>query len=252
MIDLTMFDVFAFDLDGVVTNTAVVHAAAWKRSFDDLLERSGSGKSWEPFDIEREYRTYVDGKPRRDGIRSFLDARGLSLPEGNPGDRSDANTIYGLSARKNRYFVERLAEEGVEVYQDAAILIHRARASGVKTALVSASENCPAVLAAARLTDVFDVRVDGLDIARLGLRGKPAPDTFLEAARRLGVEARRCAVFEDAIAGVRAGRAGNFGLVIGVNRAGDAEALRRGGADVVVATLDELELTGGGAALERR
>jgi alpha,alpha-trehalase len=252
VIDLTRFDAFAFDLDGVVTKTAAVHAAAWKRSFDELLERLARGETWEPFDLEHEYRTYVDGKPRRDGIRSFLASRGISLPEGNPGDRSEANTLHGLAVRKNRYFLDHLAAEGVHVYPDAALLISRARAHGVKTAVVSASENCGAVLAAARLTDLFDVRVDGLDIARLGLRGKPAPDTFLEAARRLGTEPRRCVVFEDAIAGVRAGRAGDFGLVIGVDRVGHAEVLRRSGADVVVTALDELELTRGGADLELR
>jgi beta-phosphoglucomutase family hydrolase len=244
-IDMTCFDAFAFDLDGVVTKTAAVHAAAWKRSFDELLERLARGTTWEPFDIEREYRTYVDGKPRRDGIQSFLESRGITLPEGTPGDRSEANTINGLAARKNHYFLERLAEQGVDVYPDAAALIANAKAHGVKTAVVSASENCAAVLAAARLTDAFDVRVDGLDIARLGLRGKPAPDTFLDAAKRLGVEPGRCAVFEDAIAGVQAGRSGRFGLVIGVDRVGAADALRRSGADVVVTALDEIELRRG-------
>jgi beta-phosphoglucomutase family hydrolase len=250
-IDIAKFDAFAFDLDGVVTKTAAVHAAAWKRLFDELLERRASGEAWKPFDVEREYRTYVDGKPRRDGIRSVLDERGISLPEGNP-DSPEVNTINGLAVRKNRYFLDHLAEQGVDIYQDAALLISRARAHGVKTAVVSASENCAAVLAAARLTGLFDIRVDGLDVARLGLRGKPAPDTFLEAARRLDAEPGRCVVFEDAIAGVRAGRAGNFGLVVGVDRVGAAENLRRGGADVVVTALDELELIRGGAELESR
>ncbi len=249
-IELTRFDAFAFDLDGVVTKTAAVHAAAWKRSFDELLERLASGGTWKPFDIEREYRIYVDGKPRRDGIRSFLEGRGISLPEGSSDDGPEANTIYGLAVRKNRYFLDHLEREGVDIYQDAALLISRARAQGVKTAVVSASENCFAVLAAARLTGLFDIRVDGLDIGRIGLRGKPAPDTFLEAARRLDAEPGRCVVLEDAIAGVRAGRAANFGLVIGVDRVGDAEALRRGGADVVVTALDEIELIHSGTKLE--
>jgi beta-phosphoglucomutase family hydrolase len=252
VIDLTRFDALIFDLDGVLTKTAVVHAAAWKRAFDELLEHLASGEPWVPFDVEREYRTYVDGKPRRDGIRSFLEARGISLPEGTPADEPHANTIHGVAARKNRYFLEHLAARGVEVYGDGAALISRTLAEGVKIAVVSASENCAAVLAGAGLTGVFPVRVDGLDIRQFGLRGKPAPDTFLEAAARLGLEARRCVVFEDAIAGVEAGRAGNFGLVIGVDRVGQADALARGGADVVVTTLDEIELVGGRAELELR
>lgn len=252
VIDPARFDAFAFDLDGVVTETAVVHAAAWKRTFDELLERLARGETWEPFDVAVEYRTYVDGKPRRDGIRSFLDARGLFLPEGNSGDVPATNTIHGLAARKTRHFLDHLAKRGVRIYRDAAQLIARAKAHGIKTAVVSASENCAAVLGAAHLTDVFDVRVDGVDIARLGLHGKPAPDTFLEAARRLDTEPARCVVFEDAIAGVRAGRAGNFGLVIGVDRVGDAEALRRAGADVVVTKLDQIELARSGAGLELR
>jgi beta-phosphoglucomutase family hydrolase len=243
VIDLARFDAFACDLDGVVTQTAAVHATAWKRLFDELLERLAQGKSWKPFDIEREYRNHVDGKPRRDGIRSFLDARGISLREGSPDDGPDADTVYGQAARKNRYFLDQLAVAGVQVYDDALRLIARARSAGRRVAVVTASENCAAVLAAAGLTTLFDVRVDGTDIARLDLAGKPAPDTFLEAARRLGARPDRCAVFEDAIAGVQAGRAGNFGLVVGVDRVGDARSLRRAGADVVVTSLDELELT---------
>ncbi len=250
LIDLDGYDAFALDLDGVVTRTAVVHAAAWKRSFDELLERLSAGRTWTPFDVESEYRTYVDGKPRRDGIRSFLGARGISLPEGTSVDGVDANTIDGLAARKNRYFLDHLATHGDGVYQDAADLISRAKAHGVRLAVVSASENCAAVLEAARMTGVFDVRIDGLDIVRLGLRGKPSPDTFLEAAKRLDAEPGRCVVFEDAIAGVRAGRAGNFGLVVGVDRVGSADALRSGGADIVVTALDELVLGRGGVELE--
>lgn len=252
VIDLARFDALSFDLDGVVTQTAAVHAAAWKQLFDELLERLACGKAWEPFDVDREYRTYVDGKPRRDGIRSFLDARGISLREGSPDDGPEAETVHGQAARKNRYFLDHLAVQGVQVYDDATRLISRARTARLGIAVVSASENCAAVLAAAGLTTLFDVRVDGTDIARLGLAGKPAPDTFLEAARRLGARPDRCAVLEDAIAGVQAGRAGKFGLVVGVDRVGHGEALRRAGADVVVPSLDELELTRGPSKVELR
>ena len=248
-IELARFDAFAFDLDGVVTNTAAVHAAAWKRAFDELLEGLANGKPWQPFDLDREYRAHVDGKPRRDGIRSLLESRGISLSEGKPGDGPEAPTIHGLAERKNRYLREQLRSTRVEVHEDAVVLLHEARSCRVRVAVVSSSENCSAVLVSARVFDLFDVRVDGLDSARLGLRGKPAPDTFLEAARRLGAEPRRVVVFEDAIAGVRAGRAGDFGLVIGVDRVGHAEALRRAGADVIVTSLAELELTRGRAVV---
>lgn len=251
VIDPARFEALLFDLDGVVTQTAVVHAAAWKRAFDELLASRARGQPWDPFDIEHEYRRYLDGKPRREGIRSFLVARGFSLPEGTPSDGPAASTVHGLAARKNRYLVEHLAARGVEVYPDAVVLLIRARAAGLRTAVVSASENAATVLLAARLTEMFDVRVDGLDAARLGLRGKPAPDTFLEAARRLGARPHRCVVLEDALAGVRAGRAGRFGLVVGVDRVGDADALRASGADLVVTALDQLEVRGGGAAMTR-
>ena len=250
-LDLARFEALLFDLDGVVTRTAAVHARAWKRTFDELLAELAGGAPWQPFDLDREYRAHVDGKPRRDGIRGFLGARGIALPEGDPGDGPGARTVHGLAARKNRQLLERLAEDGVEVYPDAVRLLARARADGCKIAVVSASENCEAVVAAADLTSQFQVRVDGVDIARRGLRGKPAPDTFLEAAARLAVAPRRSVVLEDAIAGVAAGRAGGFGLVIGVargDRAEQAAALRRAGADAVVASLDELELVRGPAA----
>jgi beta-phosphoglucomutase family hydrolase len=247
-IDRHRIDALLFDLDGVLTRTAVVHAAAWKRLFDEFLRRQASGQPWRPFDIESDYRRYVDGKPRRDGVRSFLQSRGLILPEGMREDGPEAETIHGLAERKNGYVLAHLAGKGVQPYEGAVTVIREARARGFKTAVVSASENCAAVLAAADLAELFDVRVDGTDIARLGLRGKPAPDTFLEAARRLGVEPARAVVFEDAIAGVQAGRAGGFALVVGVDRVSHAEALRRNGADVVVTRLSELELAGGGAA----
>jgi alpha,alpha-trehalase len=241
-IDPSRFPAFAIDLDGVVTKTAAVHAAAWKRLFDELLARRAGDRSWQPFDADREYRVYVDGKPRREGLRSFLASRGISLPEGAPGDAGELDTIHGLAARKNRYVLERLAAHGVEVFDDAVAFLRNARARGIHLAVVTASQNCAAVLAAARLTDAFDVRVDGNELARLGLRGKPAPDSFLAAARQLGMAPRQVVVLEDAIAGVKAGRAGGFGLVIGVDRTGHAEELEDAGADAVVASLDELDL----------
>lgn len=234
-------DAFAVDLDGVVTRTAAVHAAAWKRLFDDFLARRAGGKEFAPFE-QHDYRTYVDGKPRRDGVRAFLAARGIELPEGSADDDPEADSIHGMAARKNRYFQEVLARSGVEVFPDAVALLRRARAQHVSLAIVSASENCAAVLAAARIRELFDVEVDGRDAIALGLRGKPAPDTFLEAARRLHRNPQRIAVFEDAIAGVEAGRAGGFGIVIGVARAGTADALRAAGAHHVVSTLDEIEI----------
>lgn len=248
VIDLRERDAFLFDLDGVVTRTAALHAAAWKRLFDEVLARR-DGPGFVPFDLDADYRRYVDGKPRFAGIRSFLDARGIALPPGTPADDAERDTIHGLGQRKNRFFTALLAERGVDVYDAAVRLLHALRARGVRTAVVSSSRNCAAVLRAARLTGLFDVRVDGRDLARdAGLRGKPAPDTFLEAARRLGVPPARCVVLEDAVAGVEAGRRGGFGLVIGVGD--DADALRAAGADVVVADLGALRLGGDAVAAD--
>jgi beta-phosphoglucomutase family hydrolase len=241
-IDLSRFDAFAFDLDGVVTDTAITHATAWKRTFDELLERLANGRAWKEFEIDRDYRRFVDGKPRRDGIRSFLASRGIELAEGTDDDDPTHDTIVRLAARKQAYVSEQLESEGVDVYQDALVLLRATRARHVATAVVTASENCAAILAAAGIGELFDVRVDGIDIAHLNLRGKPAPDSFLEAARRLRSRPQRCVVFEDALAGVRAARSGDFGLVVGVDRVGQGADLRRTGADVVVTNLDEIEL----------
>jgi alpha,alpha-trehalase len=238
---------FIFDLDGVVTRTAGLHAKAWKRLFDDYLSRRS--EPFRPFDADTEYRRFVDGKPRYEGVRSFLESRGITLPYGDPSDPPDRETICGLGNRKNAFFQEVLARDGVEVFEGSVVFIRDLKAKGVKTALVSSSKNTKAVLAAARLTNIFDVVVDGVEAARLGLKGKPHPDTFLEAARRLGVNAERTAVVEDAIAGVEAGKAGGFGLVIGVARSGNGAALLANGADLVVGDLAEL---GGGAALLAR
>jgi len=230
------------DLDGVLTKTASVHAAAWKELFDGFLARHAAGKGGAvtPFDIERDYREYVDGKPRYDGVRSFLASRGLTLPQGDPADPPDRETICGLGNRKNGLFLDRLAREGVAVWPDAVALVRAARARGMKLAVVTSSRNGAAVLDAAGLTAMFDLRVDGQDVERLGLPGKPAPDMFLEAARRLGVEPRRAAVLEDAVAGVAAGHAGGFAVVVGVDRVGQADRLAAHGADLVVSNLEDL------------
>jgi beta-phosphoglucomutase family hydrolase len=245
-VDLHELEAFLFDLDGVVTRTASVHAAAWKQLFDDYLERRAraEGTTYVPFDPVADYEKYVDGLPREAGVRSFLSARGISLPPGNPDDGPEIETLSGLSSRKDQYFMQRLAEHGVEVYDGAVNFIKRARARGIRTAIVSSSQHCAAVLDAASLTRLFDVRVDGIDLRRLGLPGKPAPDMYLEAARRLGALPDRAAVFEDAIVGVQAGRAGQFRLVVGIGRGDHALALQSHGADIVVADLRELSLKG--------
>jgi trehalose 6-phosphate phosphatase len=244
VIALREFDALLFDLDGVVTRTAAVHAAAWKRLFDEYLRRRAdrTGESFRPFDVDTDYLTFVDGKPRYDGVRSFLESRGVALPEGTPEDEPGEETVCGLGNRKNMYFREQLRAGGAEVFDTTVHLIRAAREHGLKTAVVSSSKNCAEVLDAAGLADLFDTRVDGVELERLGLPGKPAPDMFLEAARRLGAEPGRAVVFEDAVSGVQAGRAGAFGLVVGVDRSGQADALREAGADIVISDLGELEL----------
>jgi beta-phosphoglucomutase family hydrolase len=231
-----------FDLDGVITKTAVVHAAAWKEMFDSYLrERSRrSGEPFVPFDPVRDYDEYVDGKPRADGTRSFLASRGIELSEGSDGDSPDAETIHGLGNRKNQIVQRRIREDGVEAYESSVRYVRAARDAGLRRAVVSSSANCRDVLVAAGIEDLFEVRIDGLVAKREHLRGKPAPDTFLAGARALGLDPGAAAVFEDALAGVEAGRAGRFGFVVGVDRAGQADALREHGADTVVADLVEL------------
>lgn len=227
------------DLDGVLTKTAAVHAAAWKQVFDAYLsERAASGaEPYRPFDIEADYRNYVDGKPRYEGAESFLRSRGIALPFGAPDDPPDRPTVCGLGNRKNEVYRERLKEGAIEVYETSVGFVRRAKAQGLKAAVVSSSENCGAVLEAVGLSGLFDAVVDGMEIARLGLRGKPAPDMYLEAAKRVGVEPGRAAVVEDALSGVKAARAGGFELVIGIDRAGRPQALRVSGADIVVSDL---------------
>lgn len=237
------FDGVAFDLDGVLTNTALVHETAWKRVFNDYLERHSKleNRPFIPFSSS-DYRNYVDGRSRDDGIRTFVAARGFILPEGTPDDGPDRDTVQGLSHRKNALFIDFLEHDGAHAYPHTVPLLQRLRAAGFKTAVISASKNCAEVLRAAGITELFDVRVDGLDRERLGLRGKPAPDTFLEAARRLGTEPCRIMVVEDALAGVEAGHAGGFGLVVGVNRDDRPDNLGAHGADVVVSDLSKIQV----------
>jgi len=236
------YDAVLFDLDGVLTDTAGIHAACWKRTFDEFLrDRAGrTGDRFQAFDVETDYRLHVDGKPRANGVRDFLQSRGIELPEGSPDDPPGADTVCGVGNRKNLLVNEALQEGGIVVYEGSVALVRALRDAGKKTGVVSSSANCAAVLQAANIQDLFDVRVDGKLAAELGLAGKPAPDTFLEAARELGVDARRTVVVEDAISGVQAGRDGGFGLVIGIARHDEPGVLRRNGADVVVSDLDEL------------
>ena len=231
-----------FDLDGVLTQTAKIHAAAWKEMFDAFLrERAAqTGESFEPFDPVADYDEYVDGKPRYDGVRSFLAARGIALPEGTPDDPPDAATVHGLGNRKNELVLAMIERQGVEVYEGSVRYVRAVRDAGLGRAVVTSSANADEVLAAAGIDDLFDVRIDGVVAAREHLEGKPAPDTFLAAARALEVAPDRAAVFEDALAGVAAGRAGRFGLVVGVDRVGQADELREHGADVVVGDLSDL------------
>jgi beta-phosphoglucomutase family hydrolase len=231
-----------FDLDGVVTKTALVHAAAWKQMFDAFLREyaAETGTAFVPFDQVGEYDRYVDGKPRLDGTRSFLRSRGIELPEGSPDDPPGAHTIYGLSNRKNALVLEIIDKSGVEVYEGSVRYIRRVREAGLRTAVVSSSANTVRVLNAAGIAGLFDTRIDGVIAKQRGLAGKPAPDTFLAGAQDLGVPPARAAVFEDALAGVEAGRAGHFARVVGVDRTGQAKELAEHGADIVVRDLEEL------------
>ena len=235
------FDAVLFDLDGVLTDTASLHARAWKQMFDEFLRRYSAEHDlpFQPFDIATDYRTYVDGKPRYEGVSAFLESRRIVLPEGSIDDPPDAVTTFGLGNRKNQ-MVQRLMAEGVEPYPESVEFVDRLRAQGIRTAVVSSSRNAKPVLEAAGIADRFEDVVDGIVSAQEGLEGKPAPDTFLAAARRLGVSPERTVVIEDAIAGIEAAKGGGFGLVIGVDRANQADDLRAHGADVVVLNLGEL------------
>jgi beta-phosphoglucomutase family hydrolase len=236
------FDAVLFDLDGVITATAKVHAACWKEMFDEYLKRRAerNNEPFRPFDIEEDYKLYVDGKPRLDGVRGFLESRGIDLPTGGPESSADSETIMGLGTRKDQMVKDHIATEGVEVYEGSLAFIRTLHDEGFKTAVVSSSKNCLAVLQATGTEELFDVRVDGEVAARLKLPGKPAPDTFLKAAEELGVDPARAVVVEDAIVGVKAGRNGKFGLVIGVAREENGEVLKQSGADIVVSDMAEL------------
>lgn len=233
---------FLFDLDGVLTSTASVHAAAWQAMFDDYLRRRAErdGTEFTPFDLRQDYGTYLDGKLRADGTRSFLASRGIELPEGAVDDPPDAETVNGLGNRKNELVLEIIRSGRIEAFPGARRYLEAVRDAGLPRAVVSASTNCREVLAATGLTELLPVVVDGTVARERGLPGKPAPDTFLAAADALGVDPRYAAVFEDALAGVAAGRSGGFGLVVGIDRAGRPDALREQGADVVVTDLGDL------------
>lgn len=238
---LAELDAVIFDMDGVVTQTAVVHSAAWKRLFDAFLQERArrTGEDFVEFGDD-DYERYVDGKNRYDGVRSFLASRGVTLPEGDTGDPPGHDTVRALGNVKDEYFLETVRSEGVALYDSTVRLIRALRAAGRGVGLVSASRNAEEVLSAAGVLDLFDARVDGMVAAELGLPGKPDPAPFLEAARRLGVEPARAAVVEDALSGVAAGAAGGFGLVIGVARGGQHQALREAGAHLVVSDLADL------------
>jgi beta-phosphoglucomutase family hydrolase len=231
-----------FDLDGVLTQTAKVHAAAWKTMFDEFLLSWAArhGAEFVPFDPVRDYDEYVDGKPRYEGVQSFLASRRIELPQGTPDDPPDAETIDGLGNRKNELVLKLIHDHGVQPYEGSVRYVKAAKDAGLRRVVVSSSTNCRDVLKAAKIEDLFEQIVDGVVAEREHLKGKPAPDTFLAGARAVGVEPRQAAVFEDALAGVEAGRAGNFGIVVGVDRVGQADALRAHGADVVVKDLAEL------------
>ncbi len=243
VIDRARFDAVIFDMDGVITDTARVHMTAWKNLFDDFLRGRAerSGESFRPF-TDQDYQRYVDGKLRQDGVRSFLASRGIELDEGSLADPPEAGTVHGLGNAKNAYFLRLLAYRGASSFPHAVALVRSLQKAGVGTAVISASRNAEAVLASAGVLDLFPVRVDGVVAAELGLPGKPDPAVFLEAARRLGVPPERAVVVEDAQAGVEAGRAGGFGLVIGVDRAGESEGLRARGAHLVVSDLSQVQL----------
>lgn len=236
------FDAVLFDLDGVLTDTARVHADCWKRLFDDFLRRRAAelNEPFRPFEIATDYKLYVDGRPRSDGIRGFLESRSIQVPYGDPESPPNNETICGLGNLKDGMVKKVLDAEGVEAYEGSVAFVHHVRSQGIKTAVVSASSNCETVLKAAGIADLFDARVDGKDIAQLKLAGKPAPDTFLKAAEELGVAPKHAVIVEDAISGVQAGRDGGFGLVIGVDRKDDAKALSENGADIVVTDVGEM------------
>jgi alpha,alpha-trehalase len=238
------FDAVLFDLDGVVTRTAEVHAASWKQLFDGYLQQISRNSEWKPFDIEHDYTRYVDGRPRYEGVKSFLASRNIDLPYGSPADPPERETICGLGNRKNLFFNRQIEKDGVSVYGASLDLIRLLRKKGFKTAVVTSSKNCVTILKAANIENLFDVRVDGIHIANEKLHGKPEPDIFLKAAKALGTTPGRSVVFEDAESGVSAGKKGKFGLVIGVDRTGNSDRLLEKGAHQVVTDLSQITVDG--------
>ncbi len=234
------FKAVIMDMDGVITQTAEIHAEAWKKMFDDFL-REEKGDNYEPLDIEKDYKEYIDGISRFDGVRNFLKSRNIELPEGSEEDSPDDKTVFGLGMRKNEIFLKLLEERGANLYDDAEEMINHWKKKGMKLAVISASRNCKHILESAGILDLFDARVDGNTQKEENLKGKPEPDIFLKACELLGVEVDQSFVIEDAKAGVRAGKKGQFPLVIGVDRNGTGESLKQAGADLVLSDLRDLK-----------
>lgn len=234
------FEAVVLDMDGVITKTASIHARAWKQLFDEYLKEK-QGEDFKPLDISRDYNEFIDGKPRKDGIVSFLKSRNIDLPEGNPEDEPEKATIHGLAKRKNKIFLSLLEKEGVEVFEDTLEMLEFWKKKGKKLAVISSSRNCENIIETAGLTAIFQERVDGKISEKEHLQGKPAPDIFINAAKKLGTDKKLTIIIEDAISGIEAGKKGDFGLVVGVDRNGKADALLKAGADIVVKKLTELK-----------
>jgi alpha,alpha-trehalase len=239
------YDAWLFDLDGVITDTASVHGAAWKKTFDSYLEKVAErdGVPFKSFEIDPDYYEYVDGKPRYEGVDSFLRSRGIEIPWGTPDDGPEEETVCGVGNEKNVLFNEILAERGADVFDSTVSLIRELRGHGVKVAVVSSSKNCTTILDVAGLSDLFEVQIDGVVAAAEKIAGKPKPDTYVEAAKRLGAAVNRSVVIEDAISGVQAGRAGGFGLVLGIARHDEPDVLLENGADLVVVDMAGISLS---------
>lgn len=241
-IDFEKFKAVLFDLDGVLTSTEKIHSACWKKMFDEFLQEKSTetGEDFVPFDLERDYLKYIDGKPRYQGVRDFLTARSINLPEGTLKSPPSEKSIMGLGNKKNKLFNEIVERDGVEVYKSSLELVKYLNNKGIKMAVVSSSRNCRQILSASKMDSFFKVVVDGIKSAELGLEGKPEPDTFLQASRQLGVNPQHAVVIEDAISGVIAGKNGEFGLVVGIARKGNFNELRENGADIIVSDLAEI------------
>jgi len=235
------FTAVIFDMDGVITDTAVIHTEAWKEMFDAFLREYSQPEGMVPFDAVEDYRKFVDGKSRYEGVESFLESRGIQLPFGSPDDPPERKTVCGLGNRKELIFRKLLSEKGVAVFDSTMDFVNTVRNNGLKVSVASSSRNCRAVLESAGILHLFDSVVDGMDLAGLGLKSKPAPDIFLKAAEALMVPPDRAVVVEDAVSGVAAGKSGGFGFVLGIDREGDGAALRSAGADLVVSDLSMLQ-----------